>query len=98
MKHEVIQLMVHSLDAIELYLKSIEEIRKNNWNNANQLINNGDLRLRKAQKVRETIVENENFEILEESVNYTFAIQSVTNAEKFKNNVLNLFKASENII
>ncbi len=97
MKHEVIQLMVHSLDAIELYLKSVEEVKKNNWNKANQLINEGGLRLVKAQKVREVIVKSDNFEELEQSINFTFAIKTITSAEKIKNNVLILSQACENI-
>ncbi|MBO1002631.1 PTS lactose/cellobiose transporter subunit IIA [Pseudogracilibacillus auburnensis] len=88
MEHEIIQLIVHSMDATELFLESITKAKNNNWNEVKQLINEGNQRLKKAQKVREIFLKNENCEEIEQSLKIAIALQSVKNAEVVKENCI----------
>ncbi len=92
MEHETIQLIVHSMDATELWLQSVEKAKNKNWNKEEDLINEGNHRLKKAQKVREIIFENENYKELEQSLKLAITLQSVKNAEKIKEHCIEFIK------
>lgn len=83
MEHETIQLIVHRMDATELYLQSVEKAKNKNWNKEEYLINEGNHRLKKAQKVREIIFENENYKELEQfEISYNIISYNITICEK----------------
>lgn len=92
MEHETIQLIVHSMDATELFLKSIQKANKNSWEEMEQLINEGNQCLKKAQGAEVTFLEGKKYKEFEQSLKLAMAFRILKNAEELRDYCLKLKK------